>query len=111
MALLLWKSTGPLQAEFLNGDPSLEVVSKRMGTSTRSLQRKLAEHGLNYRNLIQKIRQELAASYLNNNQFNINDVSLMLGYSEASTFTTAFRKWHGITPSNFRKKHQKQPPA
>ena len=73
--------------------------------SVRTLQRRLAEFGVDYSALIDRVRFDRAQVLLADPRCNLIDVAFDLGYTDASSFTRAFRRWTGATPSDFRKLH------
>jgi AraC-like DNA-binding protein len=70
--------------------------------SERTLARRLAEHGLQPARLVEEVRQQLANRYLAERTFPIGHITYLLGYSEPTAFTRAFRRWTGQTPSERR---------
>ena len=86
-----------------HGAPKVEDVAESLGLSTRTFQRKMAQTDLSFSDMIQETRRELAVQYLKQSEISVTDISYMLGYSEVGSFTTAFRKWHQITPSEYRR--------
>lgn len=94
------------------GEPSLQETARRMGLSSRSLQRRLAETGSTYRELLDRVRQQLAENYLCQD-FSIGDIAYLLGFSETSNFHAAYKRWTGMTPGEFRNTRQPRdcPPA
>lgn len=84
------------------GEPDIEQVSKYLGCSSRTTQRRLQKSGTNFRTELNVVRHELAASYLRDPRLQIVDIALLLGYSEHSAFTRAFREWAGKTPKQAR---------
>jgi AraC-like DNA-binding protein len=87
-----------------DGAPSLQTLAKGMGLSARTLQRRLDEHELVFRDLVAEIRQELARRYLAERDTNLTEIAFLLGYSELSAFDRAFRRWTGATPLAMRRK-------
>lgn len=85
--------------------PRIEVISKEIGVSIRSMQFKLKEEGTNYRELLAQIRKKMAEEYLKNPSFTITEISYVLGFMEPGAFHTAFKKWTGQTPGQYRKQH------
>ena len=67
-----------------------------------SLQRKLAEAGLSYQELVDATRKTAASEYLSNATLSIGEVGYLLGYSEPAAFHRAFKRWHGVAPQVFR---------
>lgn len=84
------------------GEPNIEQISKRLHCSARTLQRRLTQSGTSFREQLNLIRHELASSYLRDPRLQIVDIAMLLGYSEHSAFTRAYREWTGKTPNEFR---------
>lgn len=95
-----------LQERLPSGDPSQEDLAEALCMTTRSLQRRLAELGTNYRELVNQTRHELALQYLGQRQHSISDIAYLLGFAEVSAFTRAFRRWTGESPSAWRDRPQ-----
>jgi AraC-like DNA-binding protein len=72
--------------------------------SARTLQRRLAENGHGFGEIRDRIRFQLAAQALKPKVLNIEEISEKLGYSDRHSFTRAFKRWSGLTPSAYRKK-------
>lgn len=83
---------------FSEGEPTLAKAAARLHLSSRTLQRTLMNAGTTFRRELNLIRRELALSYLANGKLKVVDVALLLGYSEHSAFTRAFKEWTGKTP-------------
>lgn len=86
------------------GEPSAQKVAESLHFSLRSLQRKLAEEDTSFEQLLQQTRHELARSYLQNPRYSIGEITFLLGFTDASAFARAFRRWDGGTPSEFRER-------
>jgi len=84
------------------GEPVLEDIAEQMGMSSWSLQRRLREQGLTFTTLVDKQRQELATYYMRQQQLPISELAPLLGYSETSAFSRAFRRWFGVSPRQWR---------
>ena len=82
--------------------PVLEEIAGKMGLSSWSLQRRLREEGISFSALVDKVRCEMATHYLQQRQLPISEMALLLGYSEVSAFSRAFRRWFGISPRQWR---------
>jgi len=85
-----------------SGNLTDKVVADALQMSPRSLQRKLAAEDTTFRKLVQTVRQELAESYLTDVSFTLMEISYLLGFSEQSSFSRAFKRWTGFTPQEFR---------
>lgn len=95
------------------GDVGVAQVARGLGMSDRTLARRLAEDGLKPAGLVEELRQQLANKYLAERAFPLGRITYLLGYSDLSAFTRAFRRWTGRTPSKWRAEllHTPQPPS
>jgi AraC-like DNA-binding protein len=91
-----------LQEAMQDGDPGLEAVARRMGISSRTLQRKLKEEDTSHQDLLDEMRRDLSKRYLREPGMAICEVAYLLGFSEPSAFHRAFRRWTGTTPKEYR---------
>ena len=73
-----------------------------LNISTRTLQRRLRENGQSFGQLTESVRQELAMKYILNPGISLGEISYLLGFSEPSSFSRAFRRWTGETPRKMR---------
>jgi AraC-like DNA-binding protein len=89
-------------AELTSGPPSAEATANHLGLSHRSFQRRLAEMGFTYQQVLDQTRHELAQGYLDDQAKSVTEVAFLLGFSEQSAFTRAFKRWSGTTPSGYR---------
>jgi len=80
----------------------LATLAKRMGTSTRSLQRTLRAHGTSYLVLVDDVRRRQALTYLRDGTLTVGEVADRLGYSHPAELHRAFRAWTGTTPRRYR---------
>ena len=90
-------------AELSSGPPTLPETARALGISTRTMQRQLKEEGTTYAEVLDALRREMAAGLLHNHTLAIYEVAFLLGYSEPSTFYRAFRRWHGMSPGDYRR--------
>jgi AraC-like DNA-binding protein len=86
-----------------DGAPTIRVVAKRLGTSVRTLQRRLGAEGGVFTTLVEDVRRDVAMRYLADGKANLTDIAFLTGYSELSAFGRAFRRWTGSTPLAVRK--------
>lgn len=85
-----------------DGEPSLELIAEQLELTTAGLQRRLREAGLSFSQLVENTRRELALHYLRQPQRPISELAPLLGYSETSAFSRAFRRWFGVSPRQWR---------
>lgn len=84
------------------GDLSIENVAESLNQSSRTLHRHLASEGWNFRKLRNDTRRKLAESYLRDPALTLAEIAWLLGYSEQSAFTRAFRQWTGVAPGSWK---------
>lgn len=84
--------------------PGLEDVSENFNLSPRQLRRKLAEENANFKQLLLDVKMEIACLYLADSKLTIQQLAYNLGYSEASNFTLAFKKYFNQPPKQYRQK-------
>ncbi len=92
-----------LQKHLSGGSPTIEQLADDMGLSVRSLQRRLEEQGLTFQQVLDEMRERLATVYLGNPSMAIAEAAYLLGYSDASAFSRAFKRWHQVSPSDWRR--------
>jgi AraC-like DNA-binding protein len=80
--------------EFKGQIPAIEILASQLHLTVRSLQRKLKEEGVSFRELSGRIRNEVASQLLNSKALKVKEVARLLGYSEASAFRRASKKWN-----------------
>jgi AraC-like DNA-binding protein len=80
---------------------SIEKVAREMAVSVRTLQNQLQAEGVAFSDLLRDIRQRLAQQYLRQN-YTVEQITYLLGFSEPSVFRKAFKKWSGVTPREYR---------
>jgi AraC-like DNA-binding protein len=86
-----------------DGYADLETVSACLFMSSRTLKRKLDERGTNFKALLDEVRYRDARRLLSNPELGIQQIALALGYGDPPSFTRAFRRWSGETPSKIRR--------
>lgn len=91
-----------LAGQLREGEPKIEIVCRELQMTARTLQRRLRDAGTSFRRELNLVRNELAQSYLRDPSLQVTDVAMLLGYSEHSAFTRAFRKQNGLSPQQLR---------
>ena len=85
------------------GLPELADVARKLGLSERTLQRRLAEQGIVFNDLVDGTRKTIALEYLRDTSYRLIDIAQIVGYSEASSFTRACRRWTDMSPTQLRR--------
>ena len=96
-----------LRKKLLIGDCSMDSVAQLLGMHRRTLDRRLQRHGVQYRELFESVQADLARQLLVDTTMQVQDVAEALRFSNAANFATAFRRWTGVTPGEFRR-HMKR---
>jgi AraC-like DNA-binding protein len=84
-------------------DPSIEAVAKKLGTSTRSLQRRLAEASTTFSAARDAALRERAEELLTRDDASIEVIAERLGFASRTSFERAFRRWTGRSPASVRR--------
>jgi AraC-like DNA-binding protein len=89
--------------EFLpDGDCTRDKVASALCMSPTKLQLKLSQRGTNFQQLLDDTRKELACSYLSQASRPVTEITFLLGFSDTSNFTRAFKRWTGLSPTDYR---------
>lgn len=86
--------------------PTLQEVAQALGTSARTLQRRLTDTGITFQQLVEDTRRELAHHYLKHSAVELNETAFLLGYEDANSFFRAFQGWEGTSPGEWRTRHR-----
>jgi len=92
-----------LATELPGGNPSAEHVAELLHMSVRTLSRRLADEGTSHKDVLDALRLDLAIRHLEAGELAIGEIAFLLGFSEASAFHRAFRRWTGKTPNEARR--------
>ncbi|WP_050516063.1 helix-turn-helix domain-containing protein [Dickeya chrysanthemi] len=84
------------------GDVSMQIVSRKLAVSTRTLQRRLQNEGTSFQQILDNVRQSLALHYLRNTNMSSAEISFLLGFEDSNSFARAFQSWTGKTPQAVR---------
>ncbi|MBJ8348657.1 AraC family transcriptional regulator [Antrihabitans sp. YC2-6] len=82
--------------------PSSDQVARMLAISARTLRNRLAAEGTSFRGLLEEVRQRLAEEMLISGRLTVGETAERLGYVEISSFSQAFRRWHGMGPRAYR---------
>jgi AraC-like DNA-binding protein len=85
-----------------HGRVAVDEVARSLGMCKRTLTRKLADEGLNFTEILQRLRRDLAVRYLDDRKLHVSKIAWPLGFNEVSSFTHTFKRWTGKTPSQMR---------
>ncbi|MCQ6564059.1 AraC family transcriptional regulator [Paenibacillus mendelii] len=94
-----------LQRSLAGGRLDIRAVASELGMSDRTLQRRLADEGTTFKQLLTQVRHEQAREYLADPKLDIKEVAFLIGYEDPNSFYHAFRLWEGDTPSKWRSEY------
>ncbi len=86
------------------GQPKQKDIASSLNLSVRNLQRRLNAEGISFKRLLDETRKDLATQYIQDSHRRIGEITYLLGFSEPSNFTRAFRRWTGVSPNEFRQR-------
>jgi AraC-like DNA-binding protein len=81
-------------------------VARSLGLSARTLSRRLAQEGTTYEDVVDRLRRSLAVQYIKDPGLSVAQMAWLLGYEGASSFSHAYRRWTGSSPSLARRDKQ-----
>lgn len=85
------------------GGVTIDDIAAQLGLSERTLQRRLQTLGLSFQQFVEELRFETACRYLRQGHLPLTEIGYLLGYSEPSAFSRAFRRWSGVSPLSYRR--------
>jgi AraC-like DNA-binding protein len=91
-----------IAASLANGSGTIRHVAENLAMTPRTLQRKLADEGIRFNDLLDDTRRDLAVQYLNDPHLGLTEIAFLVGYSDLTAFHRAFRRWFDQTPYAFR---------
>ena len=84
------------------GQVTADQIARALAVSKRSLQRRLSEEGVSYKDILEDTRRALALNYLQNSDMSVQEITFLLGFRDPRSFFRAFRSWTGKTPISVR---------
>jgi AraC-like DNA-binding protein len=96
------KAKATIVDQLPSGSVTDETVARSLYMSSRKLQRQLKRAGTTFNTLLNEVRQELAQKYLREEDTSMTEIAFLLGFSESSAFSRAFRRWMGVSPTAYR---------
>lgn len=87
-----------------SGEANADAACRALLLSRRTLQRRLKAERTSFQKVLQEVRRELSVRYLSDTRLKALEVAMLLGYSNISSFTTAFKSWYDMPPVEYRHK-------
>jgi AraC-like DNA-binding protein len=85
-----------------SGGASMDLVARRLSMSRQTLRRRLQAEGVTFERLLEELRHRLALRYLSRREINVAQTAALLGFSDATALSRAFRRWTGVSPRHHR---------
>jgi AraC-like DNA-binding protein len=82
--------------------PAMEQIATMLEMNERTMRRKLVAEGTSFGDIVDNVRSSLATEYLRTTKMTIEDIAALVGFSDATNFRRAFRRWTGKGPREFR---------
>lgn len=86
-----------------NGNENIDLVAQKFNLTKRSLQRHLAKENMNYRELLDDVKQQMVMQLIHENEQPLIHISQIVGFNDQSSFSRAFKRWTGKTPVQYMK--------
>lgn len=86
------------------GECTREMMAEMMNMSPSSFYQKLKESGRTYQDILDETRLALARNYMRQSTISTSEIAYLLGFHDSSNFSRAFRRWTGLSPSDYRQK-------
>jgi AraC-like DNA-binding protein len=86
------------------GEANADAACRALRLSRRTLQRRLKAEKTSFQKVLKEVRAELAITYLKDARLKSLEIAMLLGYSNISSFTTAFKSWYDMPPAEYRQK-------
>ena len=91
-----------------SGVPRQAIIASDLNLSLRNFQRKLAQSGTSYTKVLSHVRHEMACYYLKSPNYPIIEISYLLGFTDPSNFSRAFKRWRGQSPNQYRQAYMQK---
>jgi AraC-like DNA-binding protein len=92
-----------------HGSPTLGEAARALHGSPRTIQRKLAEHGTRYSEVVESVRRPLGERLVAEGRLSITEIAFLLGFADVSGFRAAYKRWTGKSPSRGRSRGSARP--
>lgn len=79
-----------------------EKIASKLCMSRHTLYRKLKSEGHSFQELVEAVRKEKAIRYIKEKRYSLSEIAFLLGFSELSAFSRAFKRWTGSSPAKYK---------
>ena len=88
-----------------SGKSNQKTIASRLNRSLSTLQRQLQSEGTTYKDILEHTRKKLATEYVAEGRLSLGQIAYMLGFSDQSNFSRAFKRWTDTSPREYRRQH------
>jgi AraC-like DNA-binding protein len=81
------------------GNVGVDAIARKLGLSRQTLFRKLRTDGVTFKQVLEELRHRLALDYLTAKKMSVNETAYLVGFSDPTSFSRAFKRWSGHSPS------------
>ncbi len=87
-----------------SGEIDAACIAEQLAMSRQTLYRKLKQEGESFQEIVERVRRDKALAYLKQGRYSLSEIAFLVGFSEQSAFSRAFKRWTGLTPAQYREK-------
>lgn len=90
-----------IEKRLANDSIDAEHIAQKLNMSRNTLYRRLQAEDISFHDLVDKVRKRKAIAYLRQGSLSISQIAFLLGFSELSAFSRAFKRWTGKSPAKY----------
>lgn len=83
-----------------------DSLARQCHMSRQTLYRRLKKEGLSFHDLVEQVRKDKALRYVAADRYALGEIAFLLGFSELSAFSRAFKRWTGVSPAQYRARYR-----
>lgn len=83
-----------------------EHIAKKLNMSRNTLYRKLSTEEVSFHELVEDVRKSKAIRYMESGKYSLSEITFLLGFSELSAFSRAFKRWTGSSPAKYKEQYR-----
>jgi AraC-like DNA-binding protein len=80
----------------------MDAIASKLALSRQTLYRNLKAEGVTFEKVLDELRHKMALHYLNGKKVSVNETAYLVGFSDPTAFSRAFKRWTGSSPSTVR---------
>lgn len=84
------------------GETNVDLIAKQLGLGRQTLYRQLKTEGTSFKKLLDELRHKMALHYLGSKKVSANEAAYLVGFSDPSSFSRAFKRWTGASPGSWK---------